>query len=341
MVFNMDETFISVKDGKLLVVCPRDSKAAVTTEKVLPGGYHMTLISFVCADGSGIQPNTVILPNDNLPREHSELLCRYNCSGSENGWISTAIWESWVEECFIPEVQARRARFNLPPNEKALLFADGHASRLSETAVALLTAANIQLVTLPAHCSHILQPLDCGIFNIFKLRLRAFKNQGFIPLDQGIPAYRRALLFYAIGACHEAFSPITIMKAWATTGLFPWTPNRVLDDEARVSNVEFVPPKPSKLTAVQKISGKVVTSKISEQMRIEKEVENLDKRLKRALRERSKYVKTLQKAIVKLNKIVPEALPIPKHVSDWDELSACSDSGDDGHAPEPAQDMQN
>ena len=219
MVFNMDETFLSVKDGKLLVVVPADARAGVTTDKTLQGGYHMTLIACACADGTGIQPSTVILPNDNSLRESSDLLCQYNWSGSENGWISKSIWEEWVEKAFIPEVQERRRKWKLPENEKALLFADGHASRLCERAVELLEAAGIKLVTLPAHCSHVMQPLDCGIFNAFKWKLRAFKRQGFIPVDQGIPEYKRTMLYYCTGVLHEAFSPVTIAKAWATTGL--------------------------------------------------------------------------------------------------------------------------
>ena len=293
----------------------------------------MTLIAAVCADGTGLEPSTVILPSDNMPRESDDLACMYNWSGSENGWITRDIWEQWVERFFIPEVVKRRARHELDASEKALLFLDSHASRLSERALALLNAANITMVTLPAHCSHIIQPLDCGIFNIFKRRLLAFKRQDFIPLNQGIPSYRRAVLFYARGAIHEAFSPVTIQKAWAQVGLWPWDPQRIINDCTRVTNVEIVPPKPSHPTATQAISGKVVTASDFEFLRLRKEAKEKLAEVKRLSKARVRQAKKLDKLLAKVNKFVSNPFVFKHAVKDLDDYSTASSESEQGETP--------
>ena len=45
-----------------------------------------------------------------------------------------------------------------------MLILDGHASHLSTTAIEFSLASNIILLCLPPHATHILQPLDVGLF---------------------------------------------------------------------------------------------------------------------------------------------------------------------------------
>ena len=49
-----------------------------------------------------------------------------------------------------------------------LLFLDGHPSRLVPEGMKLLKAANITVVTFISHSTHIFQPLDRIINNVFK-----------------------------------------------------------------------------------------------------------------------------------------------------------------------------
>jgi hypothetical protein len=138
-----------------------------------------------------------------------------------------------VEHLFIPEVVWRRGRRWGSSSFPELLWIS-----LEGACIGALECYQIT-PTLPAHCSH---NLDHGIFNIFSRRLLAFKRHDFIPLNQCNPSYRR-VLYYARGAFHEAFSPVTMSN-----------------ESTRVTSGEIVPPKPSHPTATQVLPGKVVTA---------------------------------------------------------------------------------
>ena len=112
----------------------------------------------------------------------------------------------WVCDIFIPFVERVRTGLN-SPRRQALLILDGHGSRDNPTALELLMSHNIDVVVIPAHTSHVTQPLDCGVNRAFKARLQHLDPQT-IPGD--IASTRRNLLEAAVDASYIAMSPITI-----------------------------------------------------------------------------------------------------------------------------------
>jgi len=52
--------------------------------------------------------------------------------------------------------------------KRRLLLLDGHGSHLTARFVAFCIGKSIDLVVLPAHTSHLLQPLDVGVFSPLK-----------------------------------------------------------------------------------------------------------------------------------------------------------------------------
>lgn len=57
---------------------------------------------------------------------------------------------------------------NIPPTRPVLLIQDGHVSHVSIEAIEFARANDIHLLCLPSHTTHILQPLDVGVFKSFK-----------------------------------------------------------------------------------------------------------------------------------------------------------------------------
>ena len=49
---------------------------------------------------------------------------------------------------------------NIPPTRPVLLIEDGHASHLLLEVIQLARDNNVHILCLPAHTTHILQPLD-------------------------------------------------------------------------------------------------------------------------------------------------------------------------------------
>ena len=67
----------------------------------------------------------------------------------------------WMTDLFIPSLPEDR-------QGPVLLILDGHASHVSYEVRQLALQHNISLLKLPSHLTHILQPLDIGVFKGMK-----------------------------------------------------------------------------------------------------------------------------------------------------------------------------
>jgi hypothetical protein len=64
---------------------------------------------------------------------------------------------AWIKDCF--ELETR-----YEDGEYRLLVLDGHASHISNEVISFYIASKIILLCLPPHTTHLLQPLDIGVF---------------------------------------------------------------------------------------------------------------------------------------------------------------------------------
>ena len=204
------------------VIVPRDS-IPLKINNNESEGFHITLVLCVAADGGSMKPS-IILPMKQFPLELEEIVKKFHWAGQSNGWMTESIFKSWVTEAFISHVNRRRLELNCP-NERAILFVDSHESRRCPEALEALKNENIDLYTFPSHTSQIVQPLDCGVNRSFKTKLRTAKSEG--PTKTS-PERRLHLLKKCARACHEALYDETIQKAWARSGLYPWSSEKAL-----------------------------------------------------------------------------------------------------------------
>lgn len=248
----MDETMAEIASKSVKVIVPRDMKnpASRTPDA---RGMHITVILCIAADGTHVTP-TLILPLKHFPEDCIALAHRYHWSGQEEGWITEQIFRDWVIKVFIPHVQNRRQLRNLP-EQPALLWLDGHSSRGSPEALQALIDANIITATIPAHTSHILQPLDCGVNRAMKQCMRT--RRGRIK-DDSTAGYRKSLLEATDYGIHHALYHETVTNAWNESCLFPWDPARKLGNSNQVSEAVPQATTPSK-RRLSSLSGKVLT----------------------------------------------------------------------------------
>jgi len=73
-------------------------------------------------------------------------------------WINSELFVSWFA-FFLKSI---------PPTCNILLVQDGHSSHVSIELIEMARENGVCLLCLPAHTSHILQPLDVGVFKSFK-----------------------------------------------------------------------------------------------------------------------------------------------------------------------------
>jgi 4-hydroxybenzoate polyprenyltransferase len=95
-------------------------------------------------------------------------------TATENGWTTDDTALEWLKKVFIPQTQPHN------PSEPRLLVLDGHESHETTEFMWECYFNNIQLLFLPSHTSHVLQPLDLAVFFLLKTSYR--KQVGFLSL---------------------------------------------------------------------------------------------------------------------------------------------------------------
>ena len=81
-----------------------------------------------------------------------------------------------LKKIFILEIAKRREAMHFE-DKKAILLLDSHGSCFQECISKLLSDNNIERLTILAHSSHILQPLDWVTFSLFKSELQKLKHK--------------------------------------------------------------------------------------------------------------------------------------------------------------------
>lgn len=99
--------------------------------------------------------------------------------------MDEAVFFEWFTQRFI--VQARK----IAPKDKIVLIFDGHSSHISMRTIDEALKNDIILLCLPAHSSHLLQPLDVGVFKTVKQVWRQelnnfYKNNKYKTVSKAI-----------------------------------------------------------------------------------------------------------------------------------------------------------
>jgi hypothetical protein len=156
---------------------------------------------------------------------------------SENGWTSNDINQEWLERIFIPETQFLLA----DESDIRLLVVDGHGSHTTDDFMFTCFSNNIYLLFLPAHTSHILQPLDLGIFSPLKRAYRRFLAE-LDSLTDSAPIGKLNFLRCLSKARKQAITRRNILSGWRATGIWPIQRNKPLHSS------RILPPRPPPLT---------------------------------------------------------------------------------------------
>ncbi|KAM0708884.1 hypothetical protein Q7P35_002920 [Cladosporium inversicolor] len=101
-------------------------------------------------------------------------------STSTSRWTSDSYGYEWSTTLFEPETRRNDGK-------RRLLLLDRHGSHLTARFIAFYLDKDIDLVVLPPHTSHILQPLDVGVFSPLKRALSAEIEKLFCLDTRRIP----------------------------------------------------------------------------------------------------------------------------------------------------------
>ena len=157
-IFNADETGVTIvhKPSKVIAQVGRRNVPALTSAE--KGRTH-TILSCVSASGQVIPPFVIYPRKRPVPLKMREgAYPNTFFKVSDNGWITKELFFEWFK-LFVQAISSVRP---------VLLILDGHTSHITINTIEYAKANEIHLLCLPLHTSHILKPLDVGVFKSFK-----------------------------------------------------------------------------------------------------------------------------------------------------------------------------
>lgn len=182
---------------------------------------HLTLLLCVSANGEHLKP-LVIFKRETVPDMSDIVKSSFLITGNDSGWMTGPILSNWINYYFVQHVITMR--LSTGTNDPVLLIMDNHPSRRSIDTKALWEQHQIEILYLPAHSSHITQPLDLSVNGHFK-GLLAKQNFNYNGLD-GVN--RRDMLLQKVALVLTAsLSRCIISVGWERSGLYPYDPSRL------------------------------------------------------------------------------------------------------------------
>ena len=121
----------------------------------------MTIMAASSAAGHYIQP-MIIYPGQRFSYNPLEGFEKAALGRSENGWMDSELFTSWLKEVFIPGVEARHIK------KPVLLLLDGHKTHITTKASDICVQHGIELYCLLEHSYHLTQSLDLRLYGILK-----------------------------------------------------------------------------------------------------------------------------------------------------------------------------
>ncbi|CBF78361.1 uncharacterized protein ANIA_11091 [Aspergillus nidulans FGSC A4] len=219
-IYNFDET------GFAMGLCAHQkvitkSESCGRRPVLQPGNREwVTAIESISASGWALLPTLIFKGKQYNQAWFTGLPPDWRFEISTNGWTTNEISLRWLQKQFIPSTEHRtRGRYQL-------LVLDGHGSHLTPEFDQICTDHNIIPLCMPAHSSHLLQPLDIGCFAVLKRSYASLVDQkmrlGISHIDKldFLAAYPQARI--------STFKLDTIRNSFRAAGLVPLNPEPVL-----------------------------------------------------------------------------------------------------------------
>ncbi|KAI9045478.1 uncharacterized protein KD926_007893 [Aspergillus affinis] len=253
-IWNFDETGFAMglcSTSKVITAVERSERP----RKVIQGNREwVTIIETISSKGVHIPP-VIILKAGNQQAawfQEPKLGKDWWIATSQNGWTTDEIGLRWLKEVFEPS--SRRYM----TGSKRLLILDGHSSHLTAEFDDFCKQNAIICLCMPAHASHLLQPLDVGVFGPLKraygklLESRMIAGNNHIDKEDFLSLYPDARA--------KVFTSANIYGGFAGAGLKPFNQERVL------SKLTFQPRTPTPQLTEGSISSAFQTPQNTRQL---------------------------------------------------------------------------
>ena len=231
-IYNFDETGFQmgvISTAKVITSSDRAGRPRI----LQPGNREwVSVIEAINTRGVAIPPLIIFNAIMHQKRWYDWILDNWSIAVSENGWTNNEIGFTWLKSTF--DIHTKHCTVG----RYRLLIFDGHGSHITPEFDYYCHENAIIVLCMPAHSSHLLQPLDVGCFSALKrfygqeveqlmgIGISHIDKQEFLQLYQQVRPK----------ALHSA----NIQSSFAATGLVPYNLSRVLT----LLNAQLCTPSP-------------------------------------------------------------------------------------------------
>jgi hypothetical protein len=183
--------------------------------------FLVSMLSCINAEGGKI-PNFYILKGTYFLQDYIK-----NCEPNgvmamqPNAWMTKWLFESWISHF----ISILKETTGIDERNRHLFILDGHNSHVTLEVVTLAMNSGLDIISLPSHTSHALQPLDVSCFKPFKSAFRQIRDSWTL-LNKGKKVEKSDLCEWTSQALEKSLTPKNIKSGFKKTGIWP------LDDKA-------------------------------------------------------------------------------------------------------------
>jgi hypothetical protein len=222
-IWNFDET------GFAMGLCTT-SKVITSAERierprtVIQGNREwVTIVECIGSSGCCIPPLIILKGKEQQASWYQEagLPQDWHIATSPNGWTTDLLGLRWLKEVFHPFSKSYSV------GAKRLLILDGHSSHLTAEFDLFCKENAIVCLCMPPHSSHLLQPLDVGVFGPLKRAYGKLVERMMVAGNNHID--KQDFLSLYPTARERVFTQENIYGGFAGAGLKPLNQERVLE----------------------------------------------------------------------------------------------------------------
>ncbi|EGU73081.1 hypothetical protein FOXB_16409, partial [Fusarium oxysporum f. sp. conglutinans Fo5176] len=220
-IWNFDETGFMmgiIMAGMVVTGSERQGRP----KSVQPGNREwITVIQAINAEGQSIAPFIIGAGQYHLANWYREcnLPGDWVVATSPNGWTDNQLGLEWLKHFDRSTAKRSNSRYRL-------LILDGHESHHSADFERYCQDNKIITLCMPAHASHLLQPLDVGCFAVLK---KAYGREIEHLIRCSITHISKTEFFPAFYAAFQAtFTESNIRGGFKGAGLAPFNPENVI-----------------------------------------------------------------------------------------------------------------
>ena len=140
------------------------------------------------------------------------------------GWMDSHLFAEWMSK-FIDILETRKI---ISPTRRHLVVLDGHKSHVTLKVIVSAKNHEIDLISLPSHTSHELQPLNVACFKPFKQAFRAYRNVWSMEQSNG-RCRKEDLAQWISLSLKKALTPTNIKAGFRSYGIWPLNPHAMID----------------------------------------------------------------------------------------------------------------